>query len=358
MARTRSNPADNWLPPRCYIKGPSIVFRPVGGGSIKVCAATVKQSEVWAAYEKLIDQRVATHTVAAMIDEFFLSADFADLAKNTKLDYRKHSKPVLLVFGKMAADAVEPKHVRAYLDKRGLKSRVQANREKAFLSRAYRWAYERGRVKINPCQGVRQFKEKARTRYITDTEYQAVYNLAPPMIQIAMELSYLCVARKGDVLVMRWEHVLDDGVFIQQGKTAVRQIKMWSPRLKAAIEAAGKLAKHSIAGFVLSKPDGQAYTSNGFDAAWRNTILRAREITKMPLDFTFHDIKAKAISDLGGSSRDKQQISGHKTEGQVQVYDRSIKRVPTVETARKNTADIPSAYSPDIPREVKGGGKS
>lgn len=32
------------------------------------------------------------------------------------------------------------------------------------------------------------------------------------------------------------------------------------------------------------------------------------------MDFTFHDIKAKAISDVAGSSRDKQRISGHKTE--------------------------------------------
>lgn len=350
MARKRANPEDNWMPPRCYIKGPSIVFRPAGGGSIKLCQATAKRSEVWAAYEKLINQKMTTYTVAVMLDGFFSSADFADLANNTRLDYRKHSKPVLLVFGKMAASSVEPKHVRAYLDKRGLKSRVQANREKAFLSRAYRWAYERGLVKSNPCQGVRQFKEKARTRYITDAEYQAVYNLAPPMIQIAMELSYLCVARKGDVLAMRWEHVLEDGVFVQQGKTAVRQIKLWSPRLRAAIAGAKDLAKSNIAGFVLSKPDGQAYTSNGFDAAWRNTMLRAREITNLPLDFTFHDIKAKAISDIGGSSRDKQQISGHKTEGQVQVYDRSIKRVPTVESAGKKAGDIPHEYSPDIPR--------
>ncbi|MFJ5458999.1 hypothetical protein [Pectobacterium sp. CHL-2024] len=44
----------------------------------------------------------------------------------------------------------------------------------------------------------------------------------------------------------------------------------------------------------------------------------------------FHDIKAKAISDYEGSSRDKQIFSGHKTETQVITYDRKTKISPTL----------------------------
>ena len=73
------------------------------------------------------------------------------------------------VFGGMDPAKVEPQHIRQYMDRRGQKSKVQANREKAFFSRVFRWAFERGKVKRNPCQGVRQYKEQARTRYITDT---------------------------------------------------------------------------------------------------------------------------------------------------------------------------------------------
>ncbi|ELM3617538.1 hypothetical protein RYR54_003221 [Aeromonas sobria] len=53
------------------------------------------------------------------------------------------------------------------------------------------------------------------------------------------------------------------------------------------------------------------------------------------MDFTFHDIKAKAISDVAGSSRDKQRSSGHKTEAQVAAYDRSIEIVPAVDSVKK-----------------------
>ena len=336
MARTRVNSSDNWMPPRVYLKGPSYVLRPVGGGSIRLCPASAKQSDVWQAYELLINEDIQGYKVSRLVADFFASADFIDLSKTTQSDYKKNSRPILLVFGAMQADSVEPKHVRAYMDKRGLKSRVQANREKAFFSRAYRWAYERGKVKSNPCKGVKQFKESARTRYVTDAEYDAVFRCAPPAIRVAMELSYLCAARKGDVLEMRWSQVLEDGVFIQQGKTGVKQVKLFSDRLKKAINAAKSLSGNQLNTYLIVKPDGHPYTDNGFNSAWRETIIKARVQTGWPLDFTFHDLKAKAISDIGGTSRDKQAISGHKTEGQVAVYDRSIKRVPAVDDAMKS----------------------
>lgn len=336
MKRQRKNAAENWMPPRVYLKGPSYVFRPRGGGSIKLCGSECAQSFVWAEYEKLVNEDLLVYTVKKMINEFFTSADYKDLSKATRSDYLKNSKNILLVFGKMNANSVEPKHVRAYMDKRGLSSRVQANREKAFFSRAYRWAYERGKVRINPCKGVKQFTERAREKYITDAEYNAVYELASPVIKVAMELSYLCAARKSDVLTMKWSQVLEDGIFIQQGKTGVKQIKMWSPRLDKAIRMAKLLGDSPVRPYIVVKSDGHPYTDNGFNSAWQDLMKRAREETKWPLDFTFHDIKAKAISDVGGSSKDKQKISGHKTEAQVSTYDRSIKRVPAVDSAKEN----------------------
>lgn len=47
-------------------------------------------------------------------------------------------------------------------------------------------------------------------------------------------------------------------------------------------------------------------------------------------DFTFHDLKAKGVSDLEDSLQDKQQISGHKTITQTARYDRKAKIVPVV----------------------------
>lgn len=333
MGRPRKS--EQWLPPRVYRGKSAFEFHPRSGGSIRLAPLTAAQSAVWAAYEHMVAEQNGD-TIKRLVNEFFDSTDFHDLSSTTQKDYRKYSIPVIKVFGGMDPAKVEPLHIRKYMDKRGQSSRVQANREKAFFSRVFRWAFERGKVKRNPCQGVRQFKEKARTRYITDLEFQAVMDAARPAVKVAMELSYLCAARKGDILTMRWSQVGDEGITIQQSKTAKIQIKAWSPRLLAAIAQAKQLTSViARSSFVICKPDGQAYTDNGFNAAWREAVLTARERTGWPLDFTFHDIKAKAISDVAGSSRDKQRISGHKTEAQVAAYDRSIEVVPAVDSVKK-----------------------
>ncbi|EAA5900694.1 TPA: integrase [Salmonella enterica subsp. salamae] len=50
-----------------------------------------------------------------------------------------------------------------------------------------------------------------------------------------------------------------------------------------------------------------------------------------PIQGTFHNIKAKAISDYEGSSKEKQLFNGHKTESQVVTYDREVMLSPTLD---------------------------
>lgn len=70
-----------------------------------------------------------------------------------------------------------------------------------------------------------KFPKPQRDRYITDEEYRAIYNNATPAVRAAMEIAYLCAARVSDVLKMNWNQILEKGIFIQQGKTGVKQIK-------------------------------------------------------------------------------------------------------------------------------------
>lgn len=331
MTRRKSR-KDAWMPPRVYRGKSAYEYHPKGGGAIRLCKLDAKNWEVLKAHEDAVQALEAKENLSGLVSDFFESADFSDLSKTTQADYRKYSRKVLSVFGKVHPDNLEPRHVRAYMDKRGAKSKTQANREKAFLSRCYRWAYERGLVKQNPCKGVKQFKETARDRYVEDWEYKAVFENAPPHVQVAMEISYLCAARKGDVLSMTWDQIRDEGIFIQQGKTNVKQIKEWTPRLRKAIELAKSLRTGNIISrWVICQSNGKCYTGRGFDQGWMDAREAARAKTNMALDFTFHDLKAKSISDYEGSTKEKQIFSGHKTERQVNTYDRKVKVVPSLD---------------------------
>lgn len=333
MGRKRSNPADNWMPPRTCRGRSAFEFKPKNGGTIRLCGFDSTPAQVWAAYEALINNKKDESIFDGLVDSFFNSGDFKELATETQKDYRKYAVKVLAVFGTMQPDNIRPEHIRKYMDKRGVKSRIQANREKAFISRVFRWGYERGMVKMNPCKGVKQFKESARTRYITNNEYDALYSVAPPVVRVAMELAYLCCARQADVLSMKTSQLIDEGILIQQSKTGVAQIKGWGSRLRSAVNMATLLPLNSGMSsiFVIHQPSGAGYTRDGFNSRWMKAKKEAKEkYPELNFDFTFHDLKAKGISDLSGSLYDKQAISGHKNASQTARYDRKIAIVPAV----------------------------
>nr|DAL27396.1 MAG TPA_asm: Integrase [Caudoviricetes sp.] len=333
MAGKRKNPSDAILPPRVYRGKSKYELHPATGGSINLCPLDSPVSLIWAKYEAALKVIEEKKNLSGLIDDFFASADYHKLGNETRKDYKKYSRKLTPVFGKMDPDSVKPQHIRQYMDKRGVAAPVQANREKAFLSRVYGWAYERGMVKGNPCKGVRQFKEEERERYVTDEEYYALYEVSPTVVKVAMELAYLCLARQGDVLAVQKTQLLQEGIFIRQGKTAAKQIKAWSERLFAAVELAKTLPlKNGISSvYLIHQFNGRRYTRDGFNSRWQQAKEEAqKKHPHMLFDFTFHDLKAKGVSDLEGSLQEKQQISGHKTITQTARYDRKVKIVPVV----------------------------
>jgi site-specific recombinase XerC len=334
MARTR-NKDDQWMPPRVYKGRSAYEFKPKEGGTVRLCDIDATKSKVWQEFEKQVELTKTNGTVKHMIADFMHSADFRDLSPTTQSDYTKYSKKVIKAFGAMQSNNVQPKHVRQFMDILGQKSPTQANRHKAFLSRAYRWAFERGKVSQNPCTGVRQFKETPRDRYIEDHEYQIVFDHACSVVKAAMEISYLCMARKADVIKLHKSQLLEQGIYIRQGKTGKKQIKEWGPRLRAAVTFAKAEPGRVESMYVLQQKNGSPFALASFDQRWRKTIIKARQASGLPLDFTFHDLKAKGMSDFKGTAQEKQFASGHKNIAQVATYDRLVPVVPTVESNKK-----------------------
>ena len=148
-----------------------------------------------------------------------------------------------------------------------------------------------------------------------------------------MELAYLCCARQGDILDLKKSQILDEGILIQQSKTAVSQIKAWTERLSKAINMADKLPLNSgmVSLYVIHQQSGSRYTRDAFNVQWMKAKKAAAEkYPELEFNFTFHDLKAKGISDLEGTLHEKQEISGHKNASQTARYNRKISVVPVV----------------------------
>ena len=73
---------------------------------------------------------------------------------------------------------------------------------------------------------------------------------------------------------------------------------------------------------LLADREGKPIGKAAWNSAWQRWQKKLGEAGVEP--FTPHDLKAKGVSDLEG---DKQAASGHRTPGQVAVYDRKPRTV-------------------------------
>ncbi|MBV1921073.1 MAG: hypothetical protein KUG73_10350, partial [Pseudomonadales bacterium] len=210
----------------------------------------------------------------------------------------------------------------------------------------FSWAMQRFEVvSINPCLAVELNPETARDRYIEDWEYKIVYTVAlscrNPYFAAAMEIAYLSRARRGEVFSLTKTEIRKDGIYIERSKKSESETTLWSPRLRDAYKLAVSTSKDPVQAYLLFEDStGRMYKKNALDSQWKRIIDKAKkkgaplpeELKQEALDFgalplesgnmilgehfTFHDIKAKGITDHDTNH------SGHKSRKMRGVYVR------------------------------------
>lgn len=332
---SRKNKKDNWLPPRVYRGKYKYEWHPKSGGSKVLCPLDATEAQVWTAYREALGQGV--RDVEWLTNKYLSSKQFLRLKPNTQCGYNECWKKLKPVFAHVTAKKIRPHHIRRYMDERGKKTEVRANKERRFLSNVFGYGFERDWVSLNPCIGVKPFLEEPRDKYITDDEYYSFYEAAEPIVRVFMELSYINAARGQDVRKITLKDINDIGLYIQQKKTGKKQIKLLNDRLRAAVALAHEVRKERLKKnvdcmFLVITRNGTPYSVSGLKSLWR----RARESyfnkTQINIDWTYHDIKAKGISDYEG---DKRSFSGHKTHSMMERYNRSPDAVEVIDFPAK-----------------------
>jgi integrase len=139
-----------------------------------------------------------------------------------------------------------------------------------------------------------------------------------------MELAYLCLARVGEIRALRRSDATEEGLRLVRAKGSEGEVTTWSPRLRAAVEAAKALHRDAptpIGGaYLIHDRAGQPIKKNAFDSAWRRLMdkVEAAGIER----FTFHDLKAMGIS------AHKHHHGGHRSAKMRKVY---LRKLPSIE---------------------------
>jgi len=344
------NKKNTWLPPYVYLKKGRYVLVTYDKDTQRqrehrLCDGSATKAEVWQAYEAKVG--LATNTLRWLAEEFHTSPAFRALAPLTRRDYELCRTQVLatptnqgLLTGDLPLSFWTPGAVRKLTDKRAETAPSRANHELRWLRRVFSWGLERDKVEVNPARGVKVVKETPKRRYANDEVYDRVIahakaNTRAPYLWAFAELAMLCRMRKSEVLDLTEANALPEGLLVRRRKGSRDTIVSWTPRLLDAWHAAlaarreavkrRRLVEQIAPGlrYVFVGTDGQRMPESSLDSVWQRMMTSMIEgglITREER-FGLHDLKRKGVTDTKGNRADKQQASGHRAAGMMDVYD-------------------------------------
>jgi len=296
-----------------------------------------------------------------LLEVFHTSKEFERLAPRTKHDYRRQQELARRFetrqgpLGSLSVDRMSAAFLQRIVDRIEEDGHpTKANHLLRYLRRTFSWGIRRGYCKANPAKGVAQAREKKSPSIPSDEVAQRVLAAArqggnltahttgsfPPYLWIVAELAYLLRLRGIEVLDLSDASIEADGVAVKRRKGSRGNLTRWSPRLRAAWEAASDYRRRVTPPDrpvpidpadrrLIVAQDRAPLSKSGLDSSWQRMMrsLVALNVIKQTERFGLHAMKHRGITDTPGTRADKQQASGHKTEAMLDVYDHSVPRV-------------------------------
>lgn len=335
MGRNRTTKRDERLPPYVYrkVRSDLVEYQPyLGKGKFgkpiylrdendKTLHFNASVNEITKAYHRVINMTPAERTLGWLLDEYMKSPACAKLASSTRKHYigyvdRIKQYPLKggsTFFGQAALTALSRPILARYRDSLSA-SPITANRHLQFLSAVFSWGLELGYMQENAAQGVKKNAQPPRDNYVLDRDYGLALSFAPDWLHAAMEIAYLCRARRGEVLGMPVTAVIDEGLLIKRSKGSKSEIIRWSTRLRAAVDRAKAHNRTTISPLLIHTEFGRQVSAPAFNSAWAR--LMGKVVKAGGQKFPFHDLKARGYSEA------PEQGAGHRSAKMHDVYMR------------------------------------
>ena len=307
MGRPRSRDFD--LPPRMYRRGKALYYVGHDRRWIPLGSDLARAEWQWADFEYVVER----HTIAELCERY-IADKMSGRAASTIKQYRSFLNTIRKEWPDAACEALRAPAIAQYRDRRGV-GKVWANGVISLLRVAYATGIEWGWCEINPAAGVAFNQTGERERYLTDAEFLAIRDAAPPWLATAIDLSYLTALRPCDVLALRWEQVAER-VTVLPRKTQRTKLSVAfeiTPELRAVLEAAKRRPVLGL--FIVATEKGRPITMRRLQEHW------AALVAKLGIaDCHFRDIRAKAATDADAQGQDAQSLLHHSTARMTRRY--------------------------------------
>jgi len=202
---------------------------------------------------------------------------------------------------------------------------VMANRTRALMSKIFNFAIGRDYIEYNPCHKVMPLmKEHSRDRVLTDGEVRSLWlalEAEPARVKAAFRLALWTVARRSEILGVRWSELdLDGGWWTLPAERSKNGLAHRIPLVPSAVALLRTLQEgpHDAEYVFRGGRTGQPVSN---PQKW---LARIRNRAGLA-DFRLHDIRrtvASSLTGLGVSRLVVSKLLNHVETGVTAVYDR------------------------------------
>ncbi|MCX7083939.1 MAG: hypothetical protein NTY69_00170 [Methylococcales bacterium] len=310
----------------------------------RICGPSATLSEIHQAAEAQAVKTISTFKTLS--NEFQTTYIWKKLSGLTQKDYLGCHQAIVNrptstgKLGDIPLDKWTVGIVRKYRDKRAEESESRANKDLSYIKRVFAWAYEYEKIPLNPATGIKKITVAPRQHYAEDRDYHYLLNIAKASgywyMPYAMELAYLCRMRMSEVMDMTDANELENGLIIYRRKGSKTNITSWEPRLRAIWDEI-KSKRNSILKdrkqphplkadqryLFISERTGDKIVISSMKTAMSRIKDQAKaQAIKDGIEFvnfTFHDLKRKGISDT--TINERRASAGHRSDEMMRIYD-------------------------------------
>lgn len=264
-------------------------------------------------------KRIVKTTWEALIVSYYSSAEFKELATDTKKNYRRHCEDIREKNG--AKDVRYFKRADALRVRDELKDTwSKANERIAVLSILMQRAMDIEWVDRNPVANIRKLKGDTYQAWPVVKLEAYARHCEEHGLLVARTIYELAIGtgqRLGDCVAMKWDDFDGEYMSVVQQKTGAK-IDVYCPeRLQAYLEGLPRRGKHILAKNA-TEPLGKRQVQKAVESVREAIGVRDGDDRLVPHGWRY--TAAKEMADAGVDIRDIQAVTGHKTLEMAQKY--------------------------------------
>lgn len=247
----------------------------------------------------------------------------SDLAPRTREDYQRVFDFLKLIEVMPLIKFDRPLVVRIRDKARSTKGRRFANYVKAVLSIIFGWGVERGYLKFNPAEGVKNIRRQKgapqANRPWADEERHAILDAMPAQMKPALAVMMFTGLGPKDALKLPRTHYRDGEIATQRSKTGEPVFWEAPVELQQILAAAPKHDAITLC----ANSNGKPWTESGFRASWRPIRKRLEGDGLIGPGLTLYGLRhtvAVILRELGYDERTIADALGQKTTEMARLY--------------------------------------